>query len=114
MQQLVQHILGGQRTRVIDRRAIRVEHHPDQRRARPSVVACDLKAADTHRFNTLGDAEPGAAARRCRYVRHLARQESDLYHGLYSVLLETIARDIEKHAHVLRYLLRRLESLTSL
>jgi hypothetical protein len=49
-----------------------------------------------------------------RYVRHLARQESDLYHGLYSVLLETIARDSEKHAHVLRYLLRRLESPTSL
>ncbi len=44
-----------------------------------------------------------------RYLRHLARQESNLYGGLYAVLLEGIARDGEKHAFMLRYLLRRLE-----
>jgi hypothetical protein len=44
-----------------------------------------------------------------RYLRHLARQEPNLYGGLYAVLLEGIARDGEKHAFMLRYLLRRLE-----
>jgi hypothetical protein len=45
-----------------------------------------------------------------RHVRHLARQEPHLYHGLYPVLLESIARDSEKHATILRYLLARSES----
>ena len=45
-----------------------------------------------------------------RYLRHIARQEPDLYDGLYTVLLECMARDDEKHVAVLRYLLRRLES----
>jgi rubrerythrin len=45
-----------------------------------------------------------------RYVRHLARQEPGLYDGLFGVLLETIARDSQKHAFVLRYLLRSIEA----
>jgi hypothetical protein len=45
-----------------------------------------------------------------RYLRHLARQQSDVYDGLYAVLLECMARDDEKHTVVLRYLLRRLEA----
>ena len=44
-----------------------------------------------------------------RHLRHLARQEPHMYHGLYPVLLETIARDSEKHAMILRYLLLRAE-----
>ena len=44
-----------------------------------------------------------------RHLRHLARQEPTLYGGLYPLLLETIARDSEKHATILRYLLHRLE-----
>jgi hypothetical protein len=44
-----------------------------------------------------------------RHLRHLGRQEPTLYAGLYPLLLETIARDSEKHATILRYLLRRLE-----
>ena len=44
-----------------------------------------------------------------RHVRHLARQEPLVYGGLYRVLLETIARDSEKHATILRYLLQLLE-----
>ncbi|HEX8968135.1 MAG TPA: ferritin-like domain-containing protein [Chloroflexota bacterium] len=44
-----------------------------------------------------------------RHLRHLARQEPQLYGGLYPVLLETIARDSEKHATILRFLLLRLE-----
>jgi rubrerythrin len=48
-----------------------------------------------------------------RYLRHLARQEPKLYGGLYAVLLETMARDGEKHAYMLRYLLRRLEAQAS-
>ena len=42
-----------------------------------------------------------------RHLRHLARQEPTLYGGLYPLLLETIARDSEKHATILRYLLHR-------
>ena len=44
-----------------------------------------------------------------RYLRHLARQYPHLDDGLCAVLLETIARDSEKHVHLLRYLLRRVE-----
>src|ERR1700686_1121447 len=44
-----------------------------------------------------------------RHLRHLARQEPTLYGGLYPLLLETIARDSEKHATMLRYLLHRVE-----
>jgi hypothetical protein len=44
-----------------------------------------------------------------RYLRHIARQEPALYEGLYATLLETMARDGEKHVTILRFLLRRLE-----
>jgi hypothetical protein len=44
-----------------------------------------------------------------RYLRHLGRKEPNLYAGLYQLLLETIARDAEKHALILRFLLRRME-----
>ena len=45
-----------------------------------------------------------------RHLRHLARQEPGLCQGLYPLLLETIARDAEKHVTVLRYLLKRVEA----
>ena len=45
-----------------------------------------------------------------RHLRHLARQEPTLYNGLYPLLLETIARDSEKHATIMRYLLHRIET----
>jgi hypothetical protein len=44
-----------------------------------------------------------------RHLRHLARQEPTRYDGLYPVLLETVARDSEKHAAMLPFLLRRIE-----
>jgi hypothetical protein len=44
-----------------------------------------------------------------RYLRHLGRKDPNLYAGLYQLLLETIARDAEKHALILRFLLRRME-----
>jgi rubrerythrin len=44
-----------------------------------------------------------------RHLRHIARQEPHLYDGLYALLLEAIARDSEKHATILRYLLMRME-----
>ena len=47
-----------------------------------------------------------------RHLRHLARQEPTLYGGLYPLLLETIARDSEKHATILRYLLLQIEGRT--
>ena len=45
-----------------------------------------------------------------RYLRHMARHDADLYHGYFPLLLETFAHDGEKHVHLLRYLLRRIES----
>jgi rubrerythrin len=45
-----------------------------------------------------------------RHLRHLARPEPTHYGGLYPLLLETIARDSEKHATILRYLLHRIEA----
>jgi hypothetical protein len=44
-----------------------------------------------------------------RHLRHIARQEPHMYGGLYPILLETIARDSEKHATIFRFLLQRLE-----
>jgi rubrerythrin len=44
-----------------------------------------------------------------RHLRHIARQDATVYDGLYSLLLEGIARDSEKHAVILRFLLARLE-----
>jgi rubrerythrin len=44
-----------------------------------------------------------------RHLRHIGRQDGTVYDGLYSLLLEAIARDSEKHAVILRFLLARLE-----
>ena len=44
-----------------------------------------------------------------RHLRHIGRQDAAVYDGLYSLLLEAIARDSEKHAVILRFLLARLE-----
>ena len=44
-----------------------------------------------------------------RHLRHIGRQDAAVYDGLYPLLLETIARDSEKHAVILRFLLARLE-----
>jgi hypothetical protein len=45
-----------------------------------------------------------------RYLRHLAHQDSDLFDGFFALLLDTFARDGEKHVHILRYLLRHAEA----
>jgi hypothetical protein len=44
-----------------------------------------------------------------RYLRHLARQDAELFDGYFSLLLDTIARDAEKHVHLLRYVLKYVE-----
>jgi hypothetical protein len=43
------------------------------------------------------------------HLRHIAHQEPRLFGGLYPLLLETMARDSDKHAAILRYLLTRFE-----
>lgn len=75
---------------------------------------CQIKSA---LLGVGADGEIGASVRgllrneheAARHVRHLARQEPLRYGGLYRLLLETIARDSEKHATILRYLLQLLE-----
>jgi hypothetical protein len=52
----------------------------------------------------IRDAHEGA-----RHLRHIGRQETSVYGGLYTLLLEGIARDSEKHAAILRFLLLRVE-----
>jgi hypothetical protein len=44
-----------------------------------------------------------------RHLRRIAHREPQLYGGLYRLLLETMARDSEKHATIFRYLLSRIE-----
>jgi len=44
-----------------------------------------------------------------RHVRHLARQDPGFSAGLYPLLLESIARDAEKHANTLHFVLKRIE-----
>jgi hypothetical protein len=44
-----------------------------------------------------------------RHVRHLARQEPASYGGLYALLLDSVARDSEKHATILQFILRQIE-----
>ncbi len=46
-----------------------------------------------------------------RCLRHLARQDSELYDGFFALLLDTFARDAEKHVHLLRYVLRHAEAV---
>ncbi len=43
-----------------------------------------------------------------RHVRHLARRDPAGGDGLYPLLLETIARDSEKHATLLQFILRQI------
>jgi len=83
----------------------------------------DAQAASTQRFQSSADSAPlseveFAAALRdlirnehegARHLRHIGRQDAAVYDGLYSLLLEAIARDSEKHAVILRFLLTRLE-----
>jgi hypothetical protein len=45
-----------------------------------------------------------------QHLRHLARQEPNLGAGLFAATLETLARDDDKHEHLLRFLLRRFEA----
>jgi hypothetical protein len=45
-----------------------------------------------------------------RYLRHLARQDAELYDGFFALLMDTFARDGEKHVHILRYMLRHMEA----
>jgi hypothetical protein len=45
-----------------------------------------------------------------RHLRHLARQEAGARGGLYALLLETIARDSEKHATIFQFILRQIET----
>jgi rubrerythrin len=72
----------------------------------PSAQRDPTDAGALSRLRTLIRNEHEGA----RYLRHLARQEPAVYEGLYAALFETMARDSEKHATLLRYLLRRLEA----
>jgi hypothetical protein len=62
-----------------------------------------LQVASTLR-SLIRDEHEGA-----RHLRHVARQEPHLYDGLYPLLMESIARDSEKHASILHFLLQRVE-----
>jgi rubrerythrin len=44
-----------------------------------------------------------------RHFGRLARENRDLSDGLFALLLDTMARDSEKHERILRFVLRRLE-----
>jgi rubrerythrin len=70
---------------------------------------------DTEKFDPAPEPELASAVRAlirdehegARHLRHIARQEPHVYDGLYALLLETIARDSEKHATILQFILHR-------
>jgi hypothetical protein len=94
-------VQGEQRHQPLLRTMVERLHGED--RAAPAPLHSDPTAVTSLRA-LIRNQHEGA-----RYVRHLARQEPTLYEGLYATILETMARDSEKHATMLRYLLRRLE-----
>ena len=47
--------------------------------------------------------------RGAKILRDLAKESGRLYGGAFALLLETMARDSEKHELVMRFILRRLE-----
>jgi hypothetical protein len=63
VEQLVDHVLGRERARVVDRRARLVEHDADERTAAPSGGADDLAAADPLDHDRPGDTQPVAPER---------------------------------------------------
>jgi hypothetical protein len=69
-----------------------------------SLSSADADTAVTLR-NLIRDEHESA-----HHLRHMAHQDPQLYAGLYPLLLETMARDSEKHAAILRYLLLRIEN----
>jgi len=80
-----------------------VEHVQESDTDEPPVPYADPSSTAALRA-LIRDQQEGA-----RYLRHLGRQEPALYDSMFATLLESMARDSEKHAMVLRYLLRRLE-----
>jgi rubrerythrin len=80
-------------------------------------VKVTVAVPQTGQSVTLSDAEFAAALRTlirdahegARHLRHVGRLEEPVHDGLFTMLLEAIARDSEKHATILRYLLTRLE-----
>jgi rubrerythrin len=48
-----------------------------------------------------------------REMRRLAKDARSLYGGLLGLLLDTMADDSEKHERILRFVLKRLEALSS-
>jgi rubrerythrin len=67
------------------------------------IPVSDLELAAALR-TLIRDEHEGA-----RHLRHVGRQDATVYGGLYTLLLEAIARDSEKHATILRFLLKRFE-----
>ena len=45
-----------------------------------------------------------------RHMRRAAKQNSDLYSGLFTLLMEAMAADSQKHERFLRFILRRMET----
>ena len=70
---------------------------------RPPVGPSALALAKTAR--ALADQERKGVRR----LRKLARDHKDVYSGLFSLLLEGIAMDSEKHERVLRFAAKRLK-----
>jgi hypothetical protein len=80
-----------------------VQRLHDQAVDGPSMHSTDPAVVTTLRALIRDQHEGG------RYLRHLARQAPTLSNGIYTTLLETMARDSETHVAMLRFLLRRIE-----
>jgi rubrerythrin len=95
LQSMVRHLSNGYESEVPSIPTV----SPDENSAPLSAVELAAALRDLIRNEHEG----------ARHLRHIARQDTSVYDGLYSLLLEGIARDSEKHAVILRFLLARLE-----
>ena len=87
------------------RDALNWTHSPDA--LPPTVTPQPPVARDLAAFTTALIEEERTGS---RYLRDLARRERTIGAGLHSLLIEMMAMDSEKHAHLLEYVRDRLAS----
>lgn len=78
---------------------------PDTIPGRSAPVGADLEALIATTKQRIKEEQ-----HHTRELRRLAREDNRTYGGLFAMLLETMAKDSEKHELMLRFLQKRLES----
>jgi rubrerythrin len=80
-------------------------HSPDALPVDPPRHVAQAEAAIQATRALIHEEHEGA-----KELRRMAHEDPHLLNGLYAVLLDTMARDSEKHEEILRFVLKRLEA----